>query len=201
MREYSVTELLRCPQFRPWREVEEAAVRGREVHRMIQEWYRERYGSENVETEVEVDYTFKCCGREYRIVGHIDIVDFRDRKVIEIKPWTPDPNKRWMYTIQLSIYYFMALKRYRWEYGNPEWLFYRYQDKTLRINRVKPIIVRRDVEPLLKQLVLVREKLGDPPIRNGYCAMCSRVKTCRPVFKMSSSGWKALTLLFYGWPK
>lgn len=196
MREYRVTELLKCPRFKEWMEVEEAAKRGKEIHKAIQEWYREKYGGDGVEVEVEVSYTFKCCGREYRVIGHVDIIDFRDRKIIEIKPWTDNPSLRWVYTLQLSMYYFMALEKYGWDYGNPEWLFYRYQNKTLRVSRARPLIIRQDVEPLIKQLVLIRERLGDPPVRSGYCTLCSKAKICKPVFRMASSGWKAATLIF-----
>ncbi|NOZ31428.1 MAG: hypothetical protein GXO68_05750 [Crenarchaeota archaeon] len=192
MPKYSVSDLLKCPYFKPWKEVEVAKERGRRMHEMIQQWYLEKHP--NAETEVPVEYTFTVGREEYTINGKADIVDPDGRKVIEIKPWTPSPQRRWDYMLQLSFYYTLILQQRNWDWGNPYWIFYYPKQKTLKLDIIRPITIRRDVLPFIKQLAIVREKLGVMPIKGGFCTLCKYKRECKPVFSMPSPGSRFLTL-------
>jgi len=133
MVEIRVTELLRCPYYRPLDLMDEYRIRGQITHAILQTSKEFENCEKEKELRIEID-------KDITLVGHIDILC--GNIIFEIKPYPNLKEQRELFTRQIQIYANM----YRRLYGKIPQLFFIYYRWNLGITKyVKQEIFYEDI--------------------------------------------------------
>lgn len=184
----NVSDLFKCPYFKPYPWIEELAEEGRKAHEQIEKEFKERHP--NSESEIKVEKVYNINGIEVKLVGRIDLIDYEENIIYEIKRHQKHYKIPPAYKLQLYTY-IILMRNQNPDIGAIDWvgrfIFYRVNKGRFSWYIYKPFfynLVEEDViVKAIKFHLEVKEK-----IENGLCNMCQYNKTCKPRYKFTEDG-------------
>jgi hypothetical protein len=169
MVEVRVTELLRCPYYRPFDLMDEYRIRGQITHAILQTSKEFERCEKEKELRVEID-------KEIVLIGHVDILC--DDIIFEIKPYPSLDEQRKLFTRQIQIYANM----YNRIYGKIPKMFLIYYKWSLGITKyVKQEVFYEDVWDWVTKWAKDYVKLnksGKLLIKTYLCSTCLSKNEC-----------------------
>lgn len=176
---FFVSELIYCPYYStgaPRSIVEEKRNEGIEVHRRIQSYLLRRFDHYEAEKLLVLDRG------DYVLVGHADLVNHREKLVIEIKPHLGN-DVRHIY--QLSAYVKMYNTIYNRNYYGAFMVYRVRRDMagniiSINYQVVKPFYLIDYILDILDKIAMVKMGKGDIRIATMTCHRCIRRGGCRP---------------------
>lgn len=176
---FFVSELIYCPYYKtkaPNNIVEEKMKEGEKIHRMIQRYFLNRFNYYDAELQLEL-YRGK-----YVLVGHADLVDYKNHVVIEIKPHL-GRDIRHIYQLSAYVAMFNAIYKANF-YG--EFLIYNYnrEKNTIKWKRVRPLYLVMHILNVLDKVAEIKLSKGDIRIASMMCNECIHKDNCKPDIRL-----------------